>query len=621
LSVKILVEGSPGNTYLLLGNEAVARGVIESGVSVVSAYPGTPSSEIADSISLIAKEAGIYMEYSTNEIVAVEVAAGASICGLRSLTCMKHVGVNVAADAIMTLAYTGVRAGMVIVSADDPNCYSSQNEQDNRYYAMLANLPMLEPSNPQEAKDYTIEAIKLSEKLEIPCFLRLTTRVSHTRGPVRFSSLMEKKLVKEFVKEPERFVMIPSYARERHKTLLKKMKIALEISEKTKLNRIILNGSEIGIISSGVAYNYAVEACKTVNVDASILKLGMIHPIPEKLIGSFIKRFDTILVVEELEPYLEMAVKRIAKEYAPETRIYGKMSAELLPRYGELSTNLVINALLKILRKQYSNSAFSKKKDVKTKIPARPPVLCPGCPHRASFYIINKVTGRKIICTTDIGCYALGIQSPLNVGDMLICMGASVGLACGASRALNERIIAIVGDSTFFHAAIPGLINAAYNGHKVTLVVLDNLTTAMTGHQPHPGMGVTGMKALGKRVMIEDVARACGAEFVAVVDPFKVKEASKILKKALSVEGVSVVIFRRICSLLEVREARRKGIKIKPYRIDESKCTNCMVCIKSFGCPAIQTADGKVFINDALCVGCGVCSQICPYGAIVPSGE
>ena len=616
---RLLLEDKLGKKTLLLGNEAIARGALEAGISVVTTYPGTPASEIGDTLSEIAKDAGLYMEYSTNEIVAVEVAAGAANCGVRALTAMKHVGLNVAADAVMTLAYIGVRGGYVIVTADDPGCYSSQNEQDNRFYALLSNLPCLEPSNPQEAKDMTVSAVEVSEKLELPVLLRTTTRVSHTRGPVVYGKLAKPNLKGEFVKDVKRMVMVPAHARIMHARLLEKLEAAKEISEKSPYNVEVRRGNgEYGIISSSAAYNYAEEARELLGLDASVLKLGMTYPLPEKMIGKFLKKHKKVIIIEELEPYLEMQIKAVAKDYAPSVEIYGKISLTYFPRKGELSTRAVTTGMAKITgRKPPINfdkldAAYS---EISKDLPSRPPILCAGCPHMASFYVIGKATGKRAIYPTDIGCYALGAAPPLSIGDILICMGASIGAAQGISKVADKDVVAVIGDSTFFHAAIPGLVNAVYNNHKVVLVVLDNLTTAMTGHQPHPGTGKTGMQTQGKRILIEKVAEGCGVKYVKVVSPFNVKEAENTLKEALKHEGSSVIIFRAPCALMTMRERRRKGEEVAPYRITE-KCTNCMACIKLLGCPALTIENEKVSINEVLCVACGLCASVCPYNAI-----
>ncbi len=616
--LKVLLKDTPEKRILLLGNEAIARGVLEAGIAVVTTYPGTPASEIGDSISEIAPEAGLYMEYSVNEMVAVEVAAGAANCGVRALTAMKHVGLNVAADLVMTLAYTGVRGGYVIVTADDPECYSSQNEQDNRFYALFSNLPCLEPSDPQEAKEMTISAIEMSEKLELPVLLRTTTRVSHTRGPVTYGNLKKPNLHGEFIRDLKRLNMIPAFSRPKHTVLLKQAAKAKEISETSVYNRVVRKGKEIGIISSSSAYNYAVEAADLLNLDAGILKLGMTHPLPEKMIVDFLRSHDKVVIVEELEPYLEMQIKAIAKDYVPNAQVFGKMSREFFPREGELSTRLVTVGLAKITAKELPidfRGIDEKYAEITKDLPSRPPILCAGCPHRASFYVIRKVGGDKALYPTDIGCYALGMSPPLNVGDIMICMGASVGTAQGISKATGRDTIAIIGDSTFFHAAIPGLINAVYNNSKLVVAVLDNQATAMTGHQPHPGTGITGMQSPAEKVLVEKVAEGCGVKYVRVVNPFETKEATAMLKEAVRQSGPSVVVFRSPCTLMDIKEKRRRGVKTIQAKITD-KCNDCMACIKLLACPAIVVEEGKVKIDEVFCSGCGLCISVCPYKAI-----
>ena len=614
----VLLQDAPGKRVLLLGNEAITRGVLEAGISVVTTYPGTPASEIGDSASEIASKAGLYMEYSVNEIVAVEVAAGAASCGVRALTAMKHVGLNVAADSLMTLAYTGVKGGYVIVTADDPECYSSQNEQDNRFYALLSNLPCLEPSDPLEAKELTVYAVELSEKLELPVLLRTTTRVSHTRGPVTYGSLTKPCLKGNFVRDMERLVMVPAFSRPRHEVLLRQVAKAKEISEKSPFNKVVRKGGEIGIISSGSACNSAVEATNFLDLDAGLLKIGMTNPLPEKMIIRFLRSYKKIVVVEELEPYLEMQIKAMAKDHAPDVPIYGKMNGQLFSRTGELSTLLVATGLSKVTGKNLPTD-FQKVEEKYLKVTkdllSRPPILCAGCPHRASLLVIKKVGGDKAVYAGDIGCYALGTASPFNIGDVMICMGASIGTAQGISRVTGRDTFAIIGDSTFFHAGIPGLVNAVYNSSKVVIVVLDNLATAMTGDQPHPGTGITGMQSPAERVLIEEIAEGCGIKHVKVVNPFKTKEATAVLKEALQQTGPSVVVFRSPCTLMVARERRRKGLKAEPAKIT-AKCENCMTCVKLTGCPAILVEGGKVRICETCCTACGLCVSVCPHNAI-----
>lgn len=615
-----LLTDSPGKNVLLLGNEAIARGAVESGVGVVSAYPGTPSSEIGDALYRCALKMGFYMEYSTNEKVAMEVAGAAALAGVRAFTCSKHVGLNVSIDTLMCLAYTGVDAGLVVVSADDVGPWSSQNEQDNRYYSLLAGIPMLEPSNPQEAKDMVAESFKISEQLNEPVLLRTTTRVNHTRGTVELGSLTKPKVYGKFKRQSNRFILVPSVAKNRHVILLKRMEQAKKLSEETHLNFIDGEGCEnqkFGIITSAVSYNYAKEAINELNLNMEILKLGMTHPLPEEKILKFLTSHSKIIVVEELEPYLEKSIKAIAGEKNIEVEVLGKKKGFFL-RYGELDPRGVLSGIaLATGRKAPLNfqKIDQKFELVKPILPKRPPVLCPGCPHRATFYAIRVATDGKAICPNDIGCYGLVREPPLEA-DTVFCMGSGVGVACGLSVVVDQPIVATIGDSTFFHAGIPALINSIYNQHKFVYTILDNETTAMTGHQPHPGTGITN-RGVSKKVKPEDVAIGCGVEFVRVVDPFNVKEAIKTFKEALNHDGPAVVVARRKCVLLVVREKRRAG-QVISYEVKPDKCTGCGVCVSMLGCPAISKFREKVVIDPVLCVGttCGVCAQICPYKAI-----
>jgi indolepyruvate ferredoxin oxidoreductase alpha subunit len=397
------------------------------------------------------------------------------------------------------------------------------------------------------------------------------------------------------------------------------MEKAKEISETSPYNKIIREGAgEFGIISSSAAYNYAVEESDLLGLDVSIMKLGMTHPLPEKFIGEFLEKHEKIIVVEELEPYLELQVKAIAKDYAPNVEIYGKMGKQYFPRDGELSQRVVATGLAKITGKKLPinlEKIDEKYSEVSRNLPPRPPILCAGCPHRASMYVMKKVGGEKAVYSTDIGCYALGAAPPLKTGDIMTCMGASIGAAQGISKATDAPTFAIIGDSTFFHAGIPGLINAVYNNHKIIVTVLDNLTTAMTGHQPHPGTGWTGMHKPAEKIMIEKVAEGCGVKYVKVVNPFNVKEAEAVLKEAMKHSGPSVIVFRAPCALMVVRERRRKGTELLACKITD-KCTNCMACVKLLGCPAIIFEEGRVSISETLCNACGLCASVCPYNAI-----
>jgi indolepyruvate ferredoxin oxidoreductase alpha subunit len=606
VDLNALVSAESGR-LLLQGNEAIVRGALEGGVKVVTAYPGTPSSEILDTFYEVSERTKVYSEYSINEKVALEVAAGAAISGLRALCAMKHVGLNVASDAFVTLAYTGVKGGFVIVTADDPSCWSSQNEQDNRHYARLANVPMFEPSNSQEAKDMTLSALEISEQLELPILLRTTTRISHTLSPVSLNTIRRISRKGTFVKDPDRFVMVPRNALKMHDVLLDKMEKAIETSEASTYNKIIRKDGGVGMITSGAAFNYAIEAANKLGMKASILKLGMTYPLPSRLILKFVENCSKIFIVEELDPLLENDVRSITSTLETKPRIVGKLTGHF-PRSKEYSTEIVYDGIARDL----DLLTFLEKKGLKhVSIPdslPRPPILCAGCPHRASFYVMKNTLSKNIVYCTDIGCYALGIQPPQAVGDLLICMGASLGTASGISLSQGEPAVAIVGDSTFFHASIPALINAVYNHHRIVVVVLDNSTTAMTGFQPHPGV----LTDKGNSVMIEDVANGCGVKYVRVADPMNVKEAKKILSEAAGFQGPSVVVLRHTCSIYE----RRQGIRHRPYTVSEKECDGCLACIKAFGCPAFHIVDNKAKIDEVLCTGCGFCVHICPKKCI-----
>ncbi len=589
---------------LLLGNEAVARGCLEAGVKVAATYPGTPSSEVGTTLERVADKAGIYFEYSVNEKVAMEVCGAAAASGFRAFTFMKHVGLNVASDALMTLIYSGTRAGLVVMSADDPSCHSSQNEQDNRLFAKFAMMPMLEPSTPREAKEMTVEAFRLSEDLEMPVLLRTTTRVSHARGIVPLAPLRSDVPPRRFEKDPGRFVTIPANARANRLKLIARMKKALELSELSPFNFTSGRG-KVGVITSGIAYTYAAEFLG----EAEILKLGFTNPPPEKRIADFVSRKESVIVVEELEPYLEDEVLRIAKERGIATPIYGKRTGHL-PRAFEFSPDTVLG-LRSLVKVKDVPEALGPSS---LRLPSRPPVLCAGCPHRATYYAVKLALGkREAVFSSDVGCYSLGIQPPLHTADFLLCMGSSVGAAGGVSQVTDQKVVAFIGDSTFFHAGVPGLINAVFNDHPFLLVILDNGTTAMTGHQPNPA---TGRDFGGKRtegVDFEALVRGCGVHFVRTTDPFDIKKTKETVREALEFEGVSVVVAKHPCPLL-----LRKGKRLEtfPHNIDQEKCVRCYTCVRKFSCPALSIKEEAVSIDPSLCIGCGCCAQVCPKGAI-----
>jgi indolepyruvate ferredoxin oxidoreductase alpha subunit len=611
-----LLTEKPDQRLFLLGNEAIVRGAIEAGIDFAATYPGTPSSEIGNVLYEIGKDAGVYFEFSTNEKVATEVSAAASACGLRALTFMKHVGLNVAADAFMTIVYTGVRGGFVLVTADDPGCHSSQNEQDNRFYALLSGAPMLEPSSPSEAKEMVRQAFDMSEQLELPVMVRTTTRVNHMRGPVITKEPKPQRGKGHFDKDPGRFVTVPANARRRHIALLERQAKAREISEGSEFNRIIDLGSrDLGIVTSGAAFNYVHDFLKEEAITSRTLKLGMTHPLPETKCSEFIGSAKRLIVVEEGEPYLEDRLTALAKDCNPSIEIIGKRSGHF-SRLGEYTPDTVRNSFSMI---EGIDIQPIEPVELKTKLPGRPPQLCPGCPHRSTYFAVKKaLKGRfaEAIFSTDIGCYTLGIQPPLKVADFLLCMGSSVDAAGGFSKATDQPVLAFLGDSTFFHSGVHGLINAVYNRHKFVYTILDNRTTAMTGHQPNPGMGVDGRGQPAPEISIEEVVRGCGVEFVKTVDPSDIETMTKAYKDALEFDGVTVIVAKRPCVLLEARDRKRKG-EFNTWQVNQGECKKCLTCIKTFGCPAIYIAeDGSVHINEGICNGCGVCAFVCPFDAI-----
>ncbi len=564
---------------LMLGNEAVARGAYEAGVKVVSSYPGTPSTEITE-FAATYKE--MNCEWAPNEKVAAEVAFGVAMAGARSMTCMKHVGVNVAADPLFTAAYTGVRGGMAVVCADDPAMHSSQNEQDSRYYARAAHIPMLEPSNSQECKDFTKLAYELSEKYDTPVFVRLTTRIAHARSAMEVSE-REDVPVKPYARDFMKYVMMPGMARKRHVTVEARMKALAEDADTLSVNRVEMGGTDLGIICSGVAYTYVKEALP----EASVLKLGMVHPLPKKMIEDFAKKVARLVVIEELEPVIE---QQVASFGIP---VEGK---NLTGLQGELSVSRV--------RGMFGREVSPESADT---LPARPPVLCPGCPHRGAFYAMKKL---KLNVMGDIGCYTMAALPPLSMLDACLCMGASVGMAFGAEKAqgreFSRHAVAVLGDSTFIHSGITPLIDAVYNGGTITVVILDNRITGMTGHQENPATGKNILGEPAPQLDLEALCAACGVKHVRVVDPFDQKEMLKALKEETAREEVSVIIARRPCALL-IKE------KTKPVTVEN--CRNCGVCL-SLGCPAIERGENGIRINTALCVDCGLCVSVCPFGAI-----
>jgi indolepyruvate ferredoxin oxidoreductase alpha subunit len=586
---------------LLSGNEAVARGAWEAGVQVASAYPGTPSTEILEEF---ARYPRVYAEWAPNEKVALDVAVGAAYAGRRALAAMKHVGVNVAADSVFYASMTGVEAGLVIVSADDPAMHSSQNEQDNRRYSKFARVPCLEPTDSQEAKDLVGVALNLSEQFDTPVFLRLTTRLCHSSTPVEMGEPARAiASLEQFPRNPTKYVMIPAHARKRHPIIEERIQRLADFAETFPFNRIEWRDTRLGIVTCGVAYQYVREVLP----DASVLCLGMTYPIPAALIRAFAAKVGRLVVAEELDPFLEEEIRLLG------IPCEGK---SIFPILGEFDPTVVRNSAIRAgLLPESARVAVVELP--KPEIPPRPPVLCPGCPHRALFHVLNK---RRLPVAGDIGCYTLGLLPPLSAIHTCGCMGAGIGVAHGAAKAgIGERMVAVIGDSTFFHSGMPALANVAYNQSNVITIILDNRITGMTGHQENPGTGVTLQGQETQSLDLEPLVRALGIERVKTVPAYDVAALDETLKEYLRAEGPSVLIAQQECALLP--EARRRWI---PLQVVAEKCNGCTMCFR-IGCPAILKGDEldaktqrpKALIDPLLCTGCEVCAQVCPRHAIL----
>lgn len=568
----------------MLGNEAFARGAYEAGVKVVSSYPGTPSTEVTENL---AKYDEIHVEWAPNEKVGTEVAMGASIGGVRSLSCMKHVGLNVAADPFFTAAYTGVTGGAVVLVADDNGCHSSQNEQDSRYYGRSAGVPMLEPSNSQECKDYMKLAYEMSEKYDTVVLIRSNTRISHSRGIVEIGERTERERI-PYKKNIQKYVAMPAMAKKLHVAQEKRMGQVAADSDSMEINRIEMGDTSVGIITSGICYQYVKDAMP----DASVLKMGLINPIPKKLIEDFASRVDKLYVIEEGNPFFEEQIRAMGIELAG-----GK---DMFTIQGEYSANMIRKAFGLPLAEAAETEADA------ADAPVRPPLMCAGCPHRGLFYILNKL---KKTVMGDIGCYTLGALAPTSAMDACLCMGASITMAHGFEKAVGDSkdVVAVLGDSTFFHSGITGLVNMNYNGAKGTVIVLDNRITGMTGHQDNPS---TGKDAKGNEAPAIDIAvmcRACGVKHIVEVDPFDIEELEEAIKTETAREELSVIITKRPCALI----VKQPDI---PYVVTD-RCKNCKMCMK-LGCPAIEEENGRPVIVPDRCVGCDLCARVCPFDAI-----
>ncbi|MDO9100285.1 MAG: indolepyruvate ferredoxin oxidoreductase subunit alpha [Caldisericota bacterium] len=616
----VIVEGVGGSRELLLGNEAAVRGALEAGIGVAASYPGTPSSEIGDVLSTIAGAAGVYFEYSANEKVALEVAAAAAACGVRSFTFMKHVGLNVAADSFMTTAYIGTKAGFVILTADDPSTHSSQNEQDNRYYARLAGVPLVEPSNPQEVKDFMVASFDISEQLGMPVLFRTTTRISHMRADVVFGDRRPAVAKGEFVKDAKAYVPVPANSLRMHVQLLARMDEARRLSETSGLTRVVDIGQQptIGIVTAGSAFNYVMDALEQMGASARILKLGFTYPLPLDRIREFAGTVEQLLVVEELEPLMEQEIKADFLSHRIATPVLGKEDLQI-SRAHELNVDIVTKCLGRHFGIAVTDAAAATVKAWPSPLPLRPPVLCAGCPHRGTYMAVRRAIRElalpEPIFASDIGCYTLGISAPFSAADYLLSMGSSIGIAAGFDVAQDRRVFAFIGDSTFFHAGLSPLASAVHNKHRMVVTILDNRTTAMTGHQSNPSMltGAAGEPA--PAISIEAVVKAMGASFVRTINPYRVEDATAAYREAIQADGVAIIVAKQICSLLLDRAKRAKGVW-QTFRVDAERCTGCLTCIHEAACPAMYVAQGHAVINQDLCDGCSVCSQVCPEHVI-----
>ncbi|MHA1912792.1 MAG: thiamine pyrophosphate-dependent enzyme [Promethearchaeota archaeon] len=623
----------------LFCNEAIVRAALESDVKIVAFYPGSPVSEILDTFFQISDKFDIKMEITTNEKVALEIVAGASMGGQRSLTAMKSVGLNVASDTFYSLSYTGINKGCVLVFADDPYCHSSQSEEDGRIFAENSYIPMLEPSDPVEAKEMVKEAFDLSEKFKTLVLIRTTTRINHQSTIVPLEPMNRTEFKpSSFRAYNKKYATVGSKARELKSKMLERRGKLKTYFEKSHFNTISEGDLDYGIIVSGVSYNYVKEVCNKLNINPPILKLGTTYPLPTQLISDFIKSLSGVIIVEELSPYLELRVKALAKDINPDMKVFGKESGHFSEAF-EYNIPIVFHVfkeLFQIETKTDYNALLKKRNELKSILPVRIPVFCPGCPHRATFWALNRaLAGKsdKIAFINDIGCYSMlllnkDIYSKMNADDLLLSMGATLGAGSGISLAVEEKVISVIGDSTFFHAGLPGMVNICNNDEDVIVVILDNSVTAMTGQQANPGTGYGPSGVLKHKIIIENILEGIGFKNIVITDCFDAKNSIPAFKNALEQKGPSIIISRGPCALWNDRNKRKRGEKIQPFYVDESICRKCHTCMRDFYCPAIsmetnpsQFVDSKdktwkgysSNISKELCDGCGVCSIICPY--------
>lgn len=615
----------------VLGNEALSRGLVEVGMQLAACYPGTPTSDILPTLSLFSKlnpDLKLYTEWSTNEAVALEVAAAASQTGIRCAFIAKHVGLNVAMDAFMTLAYSGVIGGLVLIIGDDPSLHSSQNEQDTRYLAKASSTPVLEPSDPQECYEYSKLAMEISEKFQTPVVLRITTRVAHARQNVFFKDIIANPKIGDFRRDVARLVNVPAIAKQNHLRLIEKFQKFKEYVNTLEINPIFNpRSNKFGIITSGVSYKHSQDALQFLDLKVPLLKIS-VYPVPEELIIDFLTQVEKVFVIEEVEPILENEVRIIAQANMIQTEVVGKREG-YTPFFGELNTTIILSSLIDLLglnkdilpapytidpTQQYSHNVIFN----------RPPVLCAGCPHRSSFLEIKKTFKRQakdVIFASDIGCYALGLSAPANTADLILCMGASIGMASGLSHSgIDRPIVAIIGDSTFWHSGLPGLANAVYNKANITIMIVDNMTTAMTGQQENPSTGITSLGEKTTKLSIEKVCEAMNVPTI-IVDPWETEKSQQLMREHIQnhPEGPKVIISRRDC----IADALRRTEELEPLTIDQAACVGCGVCVDQLGCPAIiynsselDQKHPKPIIDPNLCTSCTVCQQMCPVDAI-----
>ncbi|WP_088228222.1 indolepyruvate ferredoxin oxidoreductase subunit alpha [Desulfosporosinus sp. FKB] len=587
---------------LLMGNQAIALGAIRSGVGVVTGYPGTPSTEILETVAK--KNPGIYVEWSVNEKSALEVAAGAAFAGFRTMVTMKQVGLNVASDPLMSLAYLGIKGGMVIVVADDPGPISSQTEQDTRHFGIFAKLPVFDPASPEEAYLMIGDAFEYSEKYNTPVLFRPTTRVCHGYATVDLEEKRFEVKAEGFIKDPK-WAIFPRLSYLNHLKIEARQPVLSEDFSSYRYNSVQGSGKK-GIAAGGISYAYTCEALSSLKGECKVFRVATPHPFPEKLALEFLTGLEEVLVIEELDPVIEKELVYLCGKHHLPVKIMGKLTQHL-QNAGENSVESVSKAVAEFLQIPIQPAKPSENMPA---LPLRPPVLCAGCPHRASFYAVKQaMKGRKAVFSGDIGCYTLGNAKPLDMVDTCLCMGAGITIAQGLHRAEPDAVnFAFIGDSTFFHTGIPGVINAVYNETDIVLIILDNSTTAMTGHQPHPGTGKTMMGNISEKIKISEVLKALGVKHIITMNPFNLKDSSAAVKEAAASKGISAVIFKSPCIAV--------ADPAPVYSVDSDKCTGCKLCIKELGCPAIVKDNNKVRIDASLCYGCSICAQVCPFKAI-----